>query len=587
MKEFITKHRFGLITAFLVGLICVLPQIIFIATLGDNYRGIHILQTPNESGYIAIMQEILDGHTRVASMPFFEYKDGIPLLPPTLAYIYTAPAQIFGVSLINVVIASKFVFPAVLFLSVYLFLYELMKTKNEADNKLRALFAIVAGVLVVFGFDLVDYNSVISYIMGRSSPGGFLIWTRPINPIFGAILLFLFLFSLNRFNFKKKKCWIFCCSISLALMMASYVFSWTLAVVVLGLYSFSSLIKKKWGIFFSYLCILIFAILFSLPYWINVIRVSQMDWYSEAAARIGMFFTHAPHLNKFTVAMALLFLFITFIANYKHILARPFPTWWWLSVVLLLSSLIVYNQQIITGREIWYYHYVFYTIPFAYTVFMLLLWHVVRLIYPKIAVFVATGILCASVSLGIFQQVSAYSNFVSLYAEKQGYRDIFDFFNNQAEKDCVVLIREELNFWDNLIPTFTHCNLYYSSENQSVLADPDDFYHRYLSVLRLKGVRAEDIEKFISENKSQVESALQFQLQRTLGFSDPKLEKRILSMPEDYREFTQEVFFTQLSRFHIDYIMSEGTLDDGVLQLLPNLKEVYTIHGIVIYKFSS
>ena len=33
MKEFITKHKFGLITAFLIGLICVLPQIIFIATL--------------------------------------------------------------------------------------------------------------------------------------------------------------------------------------------------------------------------------------------------------------------------------------------------------------------------------------------------------------------------------------------------------------------------------------------------------------------------------------------------------------------------------------------------------------------------
>ena len=58
MKEFITKHKFGLITAFLIGLICVLPQIIFIATLGNDYRGIHILQTPNESGYIAIMQEI-------------------------------------------------------------------------------------------------------------------------------------------------------------------------------------------------------------------------------------------------------------------------------------------------------------------------------------------------------------------------------------------------------------------------------------------------------------------------------------------------------------------------------------------------
>ena len=77
---------------------------------------------------------------------------------------------------------------------------------------------------------------------------------------------------------------------------------------------------------------------------------------------------------------------------------------------------------------------------------MLLLWYVVRLIYPRVALFVVVGILCASVSLGIFQQVSAYTNFVSLYTEKQDYRDIFDFFNNQAEKDCVVLIRERTKF---------------------------------------------------------------------------------------------------------------------------------------------
>ena len=53
--------------------------------------------------------------------------------------------------------------------------------------------------------------------------------------------------------------------------------------------------------------------------------------------------------------------------------------------------------------------------------------YVVRLIYPRVALFVVVGILSASVSLGIFQQVSAYTNFVSLYTEKQDYRDIFDF----------------------------------------------------------------------------------------------------------------------------------------------------------------
>ena len=95
MKEFITKHKFGLITAFLIGLICVLPQIIFIATLGNDYRGIHILQTPNESGYIAIMQEILDSHPRVASMPFLNIKmEDPPVATDFSLHIYSARANI-------------------------------------------------------------------------------------------------------------------------------------------------------------------------------------------------------------------------------------------------------------------------------------------------------------------------------------------------------------------------------------------------------------------------------------------------------------------------------------------------------------
>lgn len=587
MKDFIIKYKWGLIAASLVGFICILPQILFIISLGDEFRGVHLLRTPNEEGYIAIAQEILDGHPGVASMPFFEYKEvGVPLLPSTLFRIFTVPVQIFNIPVVDVIIVGKFLFPAFLFFIIYLLLNDLIKTENEEEKKLKSFFAIVAGILIVFGFDLVDYNSIISYAMGRSSPEGFLIWTRPVNPISGAILLFLFLFCLNKFNFQKKIIFIFFCGVSLALMMASYVFSWTLAIVVLGLYFFSRIIQKKLSFLIGYASIFILGVLFSLPYWINIIRASRLEWYKEAAARIGMFHAYAPHFNRFIMAMIVFFLAVSFFAYYKKILFRPLPSWWWFSAALLLSSLIVYNQQVITGKEIWYYHYVFYTIPFGYTVFMLLLWYVWRVKYPKITLVLVTIVLIASISLGVFQQASAYTKRAPEYAKIQYYRNIFDFFNNKAGRDSVILVNEKKTGLLNvMIPAFTHCNLYYSSENQSVLADPDDFYYRYLSVLRVKNIRAEEIERYMLENKIEVENALQYQLQRTLGFPDPKLEQRLLNMPKDYREFVTEDFYTQLSRFRIDYIMSEGTLDDGVLQLLPNLKEVYTIHGIVIYKF--
>jgi len=162
----------------------------------------------------------------------------------------------------------------------------------------------------------------------------------------------------------------------------------------------------------------------------------------------------------------------------------------------------------------------------------------------------------------------------------------FDFFNYQAEKDCVVLVKEEnLGEWDTLIPAFTHCNTYYSGENQSVLANPNDFYYRYMALLRLRGVRGEEIERYMIDKKSEIEHALQYQLQRTLGFSDPKLEERLRVMPADYREFIKNDFGAQLSRFRLDYIMSEGKLSPEVLAQLPNTQEITSFHGLMIYKF--
>jgi hypothetical protein len=585
MKKFIIKHKVGLITAFFVGLICVLPQIVFISKLGDNYRGIHMFATPNEDGYIAIAQEILDGHPKVASMPFYEYKDKTPLLPSTLLKIYTTPVQLFNISLVNAVIAGKFIFPALLSFFIYLFLYTLFKTEDNKNNKISIFFAVTASFFVIFGFDLVDYNSVISFLKGNSSPQGFLIWSRPVNPISGAILLFFFLYSLQRFNYKKKKRWIFWASVSLALMMSSYVFSWTLAVVVLGFYGLMFLLEKRRDMLFSYIAILILGILFSIKYWINSIKASQMDWYSEASARIGLFHTHAPHLNKLVIATIILFCLVSVFAYYKKIIRKDLlPEWWRMSAILLLSSFIVYNQQIITGTEIWYYHYVFYTIPFCFVVVIICLRNIFYKFYPKQTLLILGLIFFSSLSLGVFYQVSAYNNNFDYFENLQKKQVFFDFFND-AEKDCAVLSLDTYGErMSVLIPAFTHCNSYYSGENQSVLADPEDFYHRYLVLLRAKGVKTEGIVKYISDNKSEVEHALQYQLQRTLGFEDKKMEEKLLSLPDDYQEFMKGNFYDQLKRFRIDYILTKDGLEDSVLRDLPVLEEVNFDDGSVVYK---
>lgn len=584
MKKFILKHKIGFISAFVVGLISVLPQIIFIASLGDQYRGIHMFATPNENAYIAIMQEIVDGHPMVASMPFFEYKDKVPLLPATIPWLYALPTLIFGVSIVSTVIASKFILPAILFFLIYLLVYRV--TDITEKDKWGIFNAVTAGTLVVFGFDLVDYRSSVLLLLRKITPEGFIIWTRPVNPISGAIFLFIFLICLWGLIQKNKKrlIYIFIGGIFLAFMMASYVFSWTIAVVVAGLAWWRFLLKRDYKIAKDILMMSGLGMLFSLPYWLNMLNASKMPFYKEAAARIGFFYTRTPHFNKFLFAVGILFVLITII-NYfkkKKLYKRE---WWWLSLFFILGGFIVYNQQIITGREIWYYHYVFYTIPLGYIALIFILWFGLKIHLSKVWKIIIILFFAASSMLGVYTQYGAYKKQKPEFFKMQEYREVFDFFNNQAQKDCVVLSNEaKLGSWSNLIPAFTHCNSYYSGENQSVLANPQDFYYRYLAIVRLRGVAKDGIEKYIDENKSEVQHALQYQLQRTLGFPDPRMEKRLANMPKDYKELLEQDFYTQLSKFRIDYILSEGELGADVVEALPELEEIRSINGIFIYK---
>ncbi|MBI2989739.1 MAG: hypothetical protein HYY51_00930 [Candidatus Magasanikbacteria bacterium] len=580
----IRQHAAGIVVSLFVALLAVAPHILFSFSLGPEYRGVHMFATPNEEAYIAIMQEILDGHPSTASMPFFEYKDKFPLLPATLAHLYTFPVKWFGISLISVLLFSKFLLPGLLCFAVYLLTFHILEADDSQKSK-AGFYASAAALMVTLGFDLVDYRSVWAYLLGSASPEGFFIWTRPVNPVFGGILLFFFLLCVwNIYRGLREKRWIIVGGLSLSLMMASYVFSWTLALTILGLCFIGAFFKHQYKECRAYISIFVLGLLFSLPYWLRALEAAQDQWYPEAAARIGLYLTREPHLNLFVLAVTLLFAGISFILYFKKGILGSWTRWWSFSFFLILASWIVYNQQVITGREIWYYHYVFYTIPLMYVVVIVLFWHAVRLRFPRSALAAVGFMAIASLALGVFQQVSAYQKNEPIFRERQWYADVFAFFNTQAQKDCVVLINEEdISWWSNLIPAFTHCNTYHSGENQSVLADPEDFVYRYMSVLRLRGITKDSIHGYLATHKQEVEHALQFQLQHTLGLPDPKLQTRFERFADDYIRFMDTDFLEALSRFRIDYILSEGPLDKTVFASLSSLNLVFEEHEMAVF----
>ena len=119
------RHKYAIVTAVAVGIIYLAPHILFMWSLGDGYQGIPMMLTANEDFYLSRMQEILDGHPLLGSPFFFEYKDQWPLTPPVGEMFYAIPAKLLNISLVNVLLISRFVLQAILFLLVYLLINRL------------------------------------------------------------------------------------------------------------------------------------------------------------------------------------------------------------------------------------------------------------------------------------------------------------------------------------------------------------------------------------------------------------------------------------------------------------------------------
>ena len=169
VHAWVKTHKTALLIAAFVGVVYVAPHFLFQWSLGENYRDIPLMQTANEDEYLMRMQEILDGHPSLGSPVFFEYKNEPSLSPPVGEFLYVLPTIVFGISPVNTLIASRFLLPALLFLLVYALMLRL--TGNGLWQ--QKLSAIACALLIVLGYDLIDYRTVLSDLYGNKSTGFF------------------------------------------------------------------------------------------------------------------------------------------------------------------------------------------------------------------------------------------------------------------------------------------------------------------------------------------------------------------------------------------------------------------------------
>ncbi len=582
MSIFIRKNFIFIMGALLVGVVSILPQIIPVLHLGNEYKGIPFIYTANEDTYLARIREVIDGHPLVGSAFFYEYKNWRPIVPAIGENLYAIPTLLFSAPLLGVVTASKFLLPAGLFILASLLI---LRLSTDPQSKWSKVNAFVGALLITLGYDIFDYQHFFKLVTNPVDAFSLSVWTRPINPILGAIFLLIFLLLILKIIEQRKIIYIIPAAVVWALSVG-YIFSWTLILAIVGLFILLFIIKKDFVLVRQLILLVLLWFVLTFPYWYSLLgALGNSVGGVAAASRNGIFLTHRPIINKIVLAFTFIFLgFSGYFRWYQKGKNSP-ETWWYVLEVFVAASWAVFNQQIITGRTVWYHHYVQYTIPLGIVVVMVIFNNWVRPILFKVwAGFIVSIILF--VSFYNFIDLRAINYRYLDFQNLQSYAPLFLWINKNAARECVILNQDTPVRFELLVSAFTGCNSYAPSwVFDGVPAER--IRHDYLVMLRLRGINPESVKQYLIDHETEVRSYFFKDWDQMFGRGpDPYITEVIDRLSSDYASFVKGNFVDELKKYKLDYILFVGPPSPDLTKSLPGIMPAFQYDNFYLYRFN-
>jgi hypothetical protein len=560
------KYYLLIVAAAIVGSIHSAPYVFFISSAGSRYAGITMEMIDDQSTYLARIHEVVDGHWSMSSPYYYEYKNELATLTSIYEYFYALPSILFHVSPSVIDLAYKFILPFLLtILSYMLFMVFVGRPYTSSLN----IAGITTALMITLGYDLVDYGASFNLIVHGSEWTRTLLWNRPVNPICGALFLFLFLISI--FSLYKKSTrpisYILLAMSTLAVMFASYYFSWGLALAILFFLTVIASLRRDRQFVQQSLLVLGGGVLLSTPYWYNVYRLSASANHSTNALLSGLLPSHEPVLNKLLIATMLYLLVLLFTRRKAAQFSMSQP-WVAFALACTIGGFAAFIQQIITGMSIWPFHFVQYTIPLTYILLIASMYYLFAEKWRKIFISCLIGISLATLSFGSIIQVRAYSNTLRSAYDLQRYGVLFNWLDAHTAVDSVVLVNDQSDMLSDMIPAYTHANVYTARYRATIMPDAADrFRHNYFTLLRLRGITDSQILTYLQEHQPEVRTYLAmnwkdaFDDQRFRDVPPIDLTKLIATTADEYRVFYANSIMTELKKYRLDYIVSSADLD--------------------------
>ncbi len=555
-RVLVKAHVFAIVLAFLCAFIIAVPSVIF--RFDPSFKGIDFLGTDGEASYLAQIHAVYNGDFSFGNVYMYEGKDQPYLKQPLPAVITAGLGKLLGLSVPDVNLAAKFVFPFTIFFLVYAL--GLLLTKRKDVSLIGACFVLLSPATTAL-LNPHTWLPLLRHGVFVANDAEFLLYGRPINPQVSNLVFFAYLVALftvlTRFEtWESRKKWGIgaLAALFLGLTFYTYVFSFTLLFVMNGAVWVYFLVRRRFKELKIITLITIGGLIIGIPYFINTFKLIASPYYPELVVRAGQVVTHDPVISLVWCGALVLFL----------LAYRRFDTFGIFMTTFLGAIFIVSNQQIITGRTLpipAHYHW-YYMAPLAGLLFTYILFTQVSKKISERWLSVATALACILflVVAIVFQRWS-YSVQKDQFVAWQRYAGAIEWLGQNTNKDDAVFSSD---VFSSLVVVYTPANAYYNGYAGENLVAAERLREAFYTYMYLDGIPSSEAKNYFSDplNRRNVSRFIFGNYYRAKNGCyecyPPELDQTFIN---EYQEFVEAPLLTNLKKYRITYAVWDKKLD--------------------------
>ncbi len=427
LKHHIFKLTFSSLI-LLISLMYGLPHIYLGHKLGNNYSSLLVNRSSSIGAdeislYAPAVRYILQGHILLRDVYVAEY-DGYPtpFIGESAPSIVMALLSKITGTVDNAFIAADFIFPAIIFLLLYVFSSHFIK-----NGYFALITAFTASISRDFIATIPNPISMINYFKYGESQNEFLYLSRSFHPqvtfVFFLSSMALLVNLIKRPSIKAS----IILGISLGILFYTYIFYWTyfLALIVIVLFYFT--LKKD----FQLIKLLIISVLIGLAvgffYFRDIFNFYSLTLASDFTEKFTVSAAPLPLTLFRYLFIAALFWFILFVKNRKKIFLKKELIYFY--VLLILVGVLFPLCSKIIGKDFETFHYIRRIImPFATICFFTAIYYIFinkRFILNVFSILLFITFL----TFGLSTQINATKNIRISYAKDENLQAVFNWFN--------------------------------------------------------------------------------------------------------------------------------------------------------------